>query len=68
LFGFNKSNDGSTEDSWSFTVRLEGILPLRSIGWRGEGRGEVKAARLEESFLINTRLQPGVELEEPETV
>ena len=40
LLIFRNSDDNRAESSRCFAKALETIPPLRSIGWRGEGRGE----------------------------
>ena len=42
LAAFVKPASRAAEASRGFAQTLETILPLRSIGWRGEGRGEVR--------------------------
>ena len=42
LSAFKKSDAERAEAGRGFARTLETILPLRSIGWRGEGRGEVR--------------------------
>jgi hypothetical protein len=45
LGGFVKSASQRAAASRGFAKTLGAFLPLRSIGWRGEGRGEVRSSQ-----------------------